>query len=115
MKVLTQIYYYLDCCTGLLGDRNAKEAIKNRLEQFTSMGDSNELRKEYSIQQEDDLWYYDACYQIFEDTGDCRDEDPEGAQFEWEQRKIVSERVRHFQKAKYHRHHVRRSKAQRRT
>jgi len=115
MKVLTQIYYYLDCCTGLLGDRNAKEAIKNRLEQFTSMGDSNELRKEYSIQQEDDLWYYDACYHIFEDTGDCRDEDPEGAQFEWEQRKIVSERVRHFQKAKYHRHHVRRSKAQRRT
>ncbi len=115
MKVLTQIYYYLDCCTGLLGDRNAKEAIKNRLEQFTSMGDSNELRKEYLSQQEDDYWYYHFYYQIFEDTGDCRDEDPEGAQFEWEQRKIVSERVRHFQKAKYHRHHVRRSKAQRRT
>lgn len=115
MKVLTQIYYYLDCCTGLLGDRNAKEAIKNRLEQFTCMGDSNESREEYLRQMEDDYWFYHFYDQFDANTGDCRDEDPEGAQFEWEQRKIVSERVRHFQKAKYHRHHVRRSKAQRRT
>ncbi|MFM8318686.1 MAG: hypothetical protein ACKOAV_09995 [Bacteroidota bacterium] len=111
MKVLSQIYYYLNYYTELLGDRNANEAIKNRLEQFTSMGDSNDLRKKYLGQIDDDDWFNESN----SNTGDCRDEDPEGAQFEWEQRKIVSERVRHFQKAKYHRHHVRRSKAQRRT
>jgi|GEM_PF-3270005 len=115
MRVLSQIYSYLNYYTELLGDRNAEEAIKNRLEQFTSMGDSNELRKEYLRQIDDDYWFYHLYNQFDANSGDCRDEDPEGAQFEWEQRKIVSERVRHFQKAKYHRHHVRRSKAQRRT
>jgi hypothetical protein len=115
MRVLSQIYSYLNYYTELLGDRNAKEAIKNRLEQFTSMGDSNELRKEYLRQIDDDYWFYHLYNQFDANSGNCRDEDPEGAQFEWEQRKIVSERVRHFQKAKYHRHHVRRSKAQRRT
>jgi len=115
MRVLSQIYSYLNYYTELLGDRNAEEAIKNRLEQFTSMGDSNELRKEYLGQIDDDYWFYHLYNQFDANSGDCRDEDPEGAQFEWEQRKIVSERVRHFQKAKYHRHHVRRSKAQRRT
>jgi len=113
MRVLSQIYSYLNYYTELLGDRNAEEAIKNRLEQFTSMGDSNELRKEYLRQIDDDYWFYHLYNQFDANSGDCRDEDPEGAQFEWEQRKIVSERVRHFQKAKYHRHHVRRSKAQR--
>ena len=109
MRVLSQIYYYLERFTGLLGDRNAKEAIKNRLEQFTTMGDSNDLRKKYLGQIDDDNWFN----QSNSNTGDCGDEDLEWAQFEWEQRKIVSDRVLHFQKAKYHRHHIRRSKAQR--
>ncbi len=73
------------------------------------MGNSNELRREYLLHIHEDYWYY----HFDENTDYWREEDPELAQFEWEQRKIVSERILHFQKAKYHRHHVRRSKAQR--
>ena len=109
MRVLSDIYSYLRHCTELLGDRDSRRVIKNRLEQFTSMGDSNESRNEYLRPFDDYYWYY----HFDENTGDCRDEDSELDQFEWEQRKIVSERILHFQKAKYHRHRVRRSKDQR--
>jgi hypothetical protein len=109
MRVLLEIYSYLWYCTELLGDRDSRRVIESRLEQFTSIGDSNKSRNEYLRQLDDDYRYY----YFDRNTGDCRDEDSELDQFEWEQRKIVSERILHFQKAKYHRHRVRRSKDQR--
>jgi hypothetical protein len=43
MRVLSQIFSYLGYYTELLGDMDSRRVIESRLEQFTSMGDSNEF------------------------------------------------------------------------
>ena len=43
MRVLLEIYSYLWYCTELLCDRDSRRVIESRLDQFTSMGDSNEF------------------------------------------------------------------------